>query len=166
MNKFNQLTEPFSKYEISESKSIVRSVKTKSIVSFDKGANTIRLMNDNGERKIITKENLKTLSIMTETKEVPKLKIKKDKPKLVSGSKILTGVVPDAPIKKEKQKNGETRKQEDSITFKINLMIHQGVEKEKIISDLGITNKQFLDKKWLYTNKGYKEKIEKYLSSK
>lgn len=52
-----------------------------------------------------------------------------------------------------------------SLTFKINYAFHLGIVKETILEKLGITNKRYIDVTWLYTNKGYKDKVIKFLEN-
>lgn len=51
-----------------------------------------------------------------------------------------------------------------SLTMKINYGFHLGVPKEKIIEQLGITNKRFIDVTWMYAN-GYKEKVVAFMEA-
>jgi hypothetical protein len=50
-----------------------------------------------------------------------------------------------------------------SLNIKINYAHYFGVPKETIVEKLGIEKKLCNDVLWLYENKGYKEKIEKFL---
>jgi len=54
--------------------------------------------------------------------------------------------------------------EEKSKLFRVNLLHHQGISREEIISKLGISNREYTNSQWFYLNKGYKEKVEKYLS--
>lgn len=50
----------FSKYEISESGTMIRNIKNKALVGMDKGGNSVRLYNDEGERVTINKKDFDT----------------------------------------------------------------------------------------------------------
>lgn len=65
-NTFTQI-EGFSKYEMNSNR-IIRNIKTKAIVSKDKGGKTIRLINDAGERKTINPLELNVVGAITTTK--------------------------------------------------------------------------------------------------
>ncbi len=52
-----------------------------------------------------------------------------------------------------------------SMLFNVNFLHHYKVEREEIVKRLGITEKQYLDSYWHYANRGYKEKIEKFLAN-
>lgn len=82
MAEYKKLAKPYSKYEISET-NLVRTVKNSSFVSKDKGGKTIRLTDDDGNRKAIKIESLQS---MIEKKSAEKkapakkeAKVKKDK---------------------------------------------------------------------------------------
>lgn len=64
MSNFKQLQAPFSKYEISENRTVIRGIKNKSIVSLEKGS--LRLYNDSGERVAVRKEDFDRLMITTD----------------------------------------------------------------------------------------------------
>lgn len=172
MSQFKQLPSPYSKYEVSESGSILRAIKTKSIVNVEKGTSSYRVYSDTEKDKRIylSKEKLSELckaKIEAGTKEL-KAVISEPKKKVLLKSSEKT-------LKTKKLKVSESNKSQTessiplpvgSVTYRINLLHHQGKTKQEIISELGITNKTYLDRVWLYKNKNYKEKIEKYLASK
>lgn len=54
MTQFKQLPSPYSKYEVSESGSILRAIKTKSIVNLEKGTQHYRIYSDSGNGVRIT----------------------------------------------------------------------------------------------------------------
>lgn len=53
-----------------------------------------------------------------------------------------------------------------SLRFKINYAYHFKVPKEEVLEKLGITNKTYIDKTWLYDNENYKQRILDFLGQK
>lgn len=148
------------------------------------------------KEKIVIPENLiiaeESKSEIKPIKKSPKMPSKKPTPKkaTVKASAPKKGQSPNKPAKvaetkpqahakaklgkvsiEEKQKTLAANKKQPtekklSISFQINLMHHQGKSGEEITKTLGISNKKYLDNRWLYENRGYKEKIVKYLAAK
>lgn len=155
---FQKLKKPYSKYEMSTT-GIVRNVKTKAIRSKEKNGTSIRLINEVTKKETTVKvEDLKIGS--PEPVSKPSLKDKKTS----LGQPSLTT---QPKIKKEKVAGEKTERtpRSQSTMFQVNLLHHQGKTNEEIIAALGITQKKYLDCRWHYDNKGYKEKIEKHLAT-
>ncbi len=109
------------------------------------------------EKKVKTIEAEMGLSKTTTMKE-PKVKIVKKGDKNVVVKKKGTEYV-----EKKKKVVVAGAPKEKSVMFMVNLLHHQGMEKEKIIQKLGITSKKYSDCQWHYKNSDYKSKIVKYL---
>ncbi len=129
----------FSKYEFNGT--ICRNASTKSIMGLKKKNGKYQLISD--DKKNIDKSP-------DQLKELVFPKAKPEKTKKVKAPRAL-------------DENGEKKK---SVMFMVNLRFHEGKSKEDTIAELGITNKQYVDSQWHYANRGYKEKIEKFLGSK
>lgn len=54
-------------------------------------------------------------------------------------------------------------KETKSTMFMVNLMHHFGYTKDEIMETLDITSKKVTDCRWHYDNRGYQEKIEKFI---
>lgn len=163
MSQFKQLPSPYSKYEVSESGSILRAIKTKSIVNVEKGTSSYRVYSDSGNGIRITLSKQKLLEIIngeSETEQPTKYvgsevakaekKLLIKKKEVVSSKKILKAKKQNAGVKKPKlKKEKSTLPRESSIMHKVCKMIHNGKTKEEILKS-GVSPRQYTHCKYHY----------------
>lgn len=148
--KFEQVP-GFKKYEYNGT--ILRNEKTKNIISLKKKNNKYQMVSDGGQNLDRSPEQLK---------ELLNEKFKKEQQEKIIKPKIDLKISDKPKVEKT---NGEKKK---TTMFMVNLLHHQGHQKQDILKQLNITNKVYLDCVWHYDNLGkkkapYKEKIELYL---
>lgn len=185
MSQFKQLPSPYSKYEVSESGSILRAIKTKSIVNVEKGTNSYRIYADNanGLRISLPKEKLKEIAtevMLSKLKEPEELTKKskaedvsekelqdltqkpKEEKKLLVKKKVESSKKEPKKLEKKTPKSKKEKQnlpREASIIYKVCKFIHEGKTKEQILKS-GISQRQYTHCNYHY-QKTYKLLFQK-----
>lgn len=164
MSQFKQLPSPYSKYEVSESGSILRSIKTKSIVNVEKGTSSYRLYSDDEKDKRISLSKEKLLEFCKPKLLKSKEEESKEKPQKLAGLKK------EPKIQKEKNSKQEektvVKSEVDSIvslgasnyvkSYKLHVL---GYSKKQIAEFTGVKVNSVSRDLWL-VEKGHRPKPE------
>lgn len=127
---FTQLKSPFSKYEMSDSGTIIRGTKNKNMIGMEKGS--IRLTDDNGNRHTIKKTDFETRLVKIDSDVQPVVvegEIQdvnfEDKNDSSSGENTAT------PVEEVKEEKNEVKTKEESMKTKVKKLAKVKVAKAK-----------------------------------